>query len=65
MYIWEFPKIRGTILGGLHNDNEDCSILESTLGSPFFAELPYCLQVHCCLEQAYVQSSIRVLNPKP
>ena len=38
-FIWGFPKIRGTILGGPYN--EDSSILGSILGSPYFGKLPY------------------------
>ena len=37
--IWEFPKIRGSNLGGPHN--KDYSILGSILGSPYFGKLPY------------------------
>ena len=38
-YIWRFPKIRGTFLGG--PNNKDYSILGSILGSPNFGKLPY------------------------
>ena len=37
--IWGFPKIRGTLFGGLHN--KAFSILGSILGSPYFGKLPY------------------------
>ena len=33
-----FPKIRGTLFGGLNN--KDYSILGSILGSPYFGKLP-------------------------
>ena len=39
VFIWEFPKIRGTLLRGPHN--KDYSILGSILGSPYFGKLPY------------------------
>ena len=35
---WEFPKIRGTFLGGPHN--KDYNILGSILGPPYFGKLP-------------------------
>ena len=39
IYIWGFPKIRGTILGGPYN--KGYSILGLSLGSPNFGKLPY------------------------
>ena len=38
LMIWEFPKIRGTMLGSPYN--KDYSILGSIMGSPYFGKLP-------------------------
>ena len=37
-FKWGFPKIRGTLLGGLYN--KDYSMLGSLLGSLYFGKLP-------------------------
>ena len=39
VYIWGFPKIKGTLFACPYN--KDYSILGSILGSPYFGRLPY------------------------
>ena len=41
LYIWEFPKIRGTFLGG--PSNKDYCLLGSILGVPLFWETSICI----------------------
>ena len=49
IYIWGFPKIRGTILGFPIIKDKDYSIWGSILGSPHFGKLPYinCYECIC------------------
>ena len=39
VFIWGFPKIRGTFFGGYYR--KDYRMSGSILGSPYFGKLPY------------------------